>query len=59
MTKFLVFRFFPDAWNLVHMNVDTLEIARELIEHLRQENPKHRFRIIKVIEEVVFEDAKQ
>ena len=54
--KYLVFRWILNEWNLVHMNVETLDIALDLMEKLRAENPKHYFRIIAVTEEVVYQD---
>jgi hypothetical protein len=57
-TKYLVFRWLRDEWQLLHANVDTLDIACDLRRAALVENPTHRFRILKVTETVVYEDAK-
>jgi len=57
MTKYLIFRLIRNDWNLIHMNVDTVEKAIELVSAAKVDNPGHCYRIMSVTEKVIFEDV--
>jgi hypothetical protein len=55
-SKYVIFRLVQDLWNAVHVNIDDADIADALLRKLKEENPTHKFRVMKTSEEVVYQD---